>query len=546
MFRLSERVVPIVEPHAKIGKKIQSVEGNAKKNIKKSEIIFDDHLLPFDEFLKRHDTSIELGLKSKCVDDRRFRDGKNVLPKKKCDSHVKKYLIELLGSFNAIMWTASILCLLCWKPLGMPNPDKYNLILSCILSATIVCQATFSFVQQFRTDNLIASFEKLMPHKTMVLRDGNWKNVNTWELVVGDVVQLNAGDKVPADIRVVQCNQASVETSSLTGESEPIRLSVNTVNANPYETRNIVFFGSMLLEGTLTGIVFQTGKQTVMSKIADLTQNTAIDLSTMEREINYFAMVISFLAITTGIFAYFLWYFLVKLYHPDYLQYTGILIACIGLVVSYIPEGLQIAVTMTLTLVANKMKNVNVLVKKLSIIETLGSTTVIASDKTGTITMNRMTLANLMVCGADEANLLDVDTKAQPPGLYMILMKFAVLCNKAIMIDQADSDQSPLTADKEEKFIGSPTECGILKSTMSFVNVKKIRMDNPMVFEIPFNSKYKYHASIHRLSEFHDWKTSESKAISNMAHGNTHLLIMKGQSSNAKKSLRMRWMAKQP
>jgi sodium/potassium-transporting ATPase subunit alpha len=80
-----------------------------------------------------------------------------------------------------------------------------------------------------------------------------------------------------------------------------------------------VFFGSMLLEGTLTGIVFQTAKQTVMSKIADLTQNTAKDLSTMEREINYFSMVISFLAITTGIFAYFLWFFLVKFYHPDYL-----------------------------------------------------------------------------------------------------------------------------------------------------------------------------------------------------------------------------------
>jgi P-type E1-E2 ATPase len=79
----------------------------------------------------------------------------------------------------------------------------------------------------------MASFEKLMPHKTTVLRDRNWKNVKTWELVVGDVVQLNAGDKVPADIRVVQCNQASVETSSLTGESEPIRLSVNTVNENP-------------------------------------------------------------------------------------------------------------------------------------------------------------------------------------------------------------------------------------------------------------------------------------------------------------------------
>ncbi len=221
------------------------------------------------------------------------------------------------------------------------------------------------------------------------------------------------------------------------------------------------------------------------------------------------------------------------------------MIACINLVESYIPEGLQIAVTMTLTLVASKMKNVNVLVKKLSIIETLGSTTVVASDKTGTITMNRMTLANLMVFCVDEANLLGIDTTVQLPGLYMILMKFSILCNKAIMNDQAESDQSPMAADKEEKFIGSP-ECGILKSRMSFFNVNKIRMDSPMVFEIPFNLKYKYHASIHRLSELHDWKTCESKAISHMALGNTHLLIMKGQSFIDKKSLIMGWMAKQP
>ncbi len=517
-MRLNECVFPVDQKLEPIEESKQDDDDKARKTIKKSEIVFDDHLLPLDVFLNRYETNIKQGLTNEVVEARRTINGKNLVPKKKRDPHLKTFLIELLGGFNAILWAASTLCLVCWKPLGMPNPDKYYLVLSCLLSITIVSQATFTFVQQFRTDSLMASFEKLMPHVTTVLRDGNWKHINTWELVVGDVVQLNAGDKVPADIRVTQCNQASVETSALTGEAEPVRLSVTAISTNPYETKNIVFFGSMLLEGSLTGVVFQTGKLTVMSKIADLTENTKKDLSTMEREVNYFATVVGSLAVSTGVVAYLIWFFIIKFYHPDYLQYTGILIACIGVVVSCIPEGLQIAVTMTLTLVANKMKNVNVLVKKLSIIETLGSTTVIASDKTGTITMNKMSLANLVICGLDETNLLkSINTSVS--GAYLTLMRFAGLCNKAII----DQNQVPL---KDEKMlIGSPTDCGILKSIMPFVDVNKLRMENPMVFEIPFNSKHKYHASIHRLGQS---DLVEPVSINTLKNENTHLIIMKG------------------
>ncbi len=212
----------------------------------KSEIVFDDHLIPLDEFLSRHETRLDCGLDRRAVDVRRLRDGKNILPPKKGENPVLTFVKELLSGFNILMWIAAILCLICYQPLGAPNPDPFNLILAIVLVVGVVVQSTFSFYQQRNTDNLMASFEKLMPHKTTVRRNGDWETINTWELVVGDVVQLTAGDKIPADLRLTQCNQASVEASSLTGESEPIRVSVTQVDANPYETKSFTQFCCLL------------------------------------------------------------------------------------------------------------------------------------------------------------------------------------------------------------------------------------------------------------------------------------------------------------
>ncbi len=518
-------VAPIPEKLTKPNEASNNVEdklGKLATMKMKSEIVFDDHLIPLDEFLVRYTTKLDYGLDSKTVDDRQQRDGKNILPQKKGENQFVTYLKELFGGFNILMWFASFLCFICWKPLGEPHPDNFILILAIILAVSVICQSTFSFYQQYQTDNLMASFEKLMPHKTTVLRNGAWETVNTWELVVGDIVQLTAGDKIPADLRITACNQASVETSSLTGESEPVKVSTTQIDSNPYETNNIVFFGSMMVEGTLTGVVFQVGKNTVMAKIADLTQSTKKDMSTMEREVNLFAIFIGCLAVLCFLVTFFVWLGIIRVQHPFYMTYSNILVACMSCLVSVVPVGLQTAVTMTLTLVAKKMKSVNVLVKKLSIIETLGSTTVIASDKTGTITQNKMKLANIFICGHQTKNLIE-DTNAAISEIYYLMMKFTGLCNKAIV-------EHPNREDRvygENQFIGSPTECGILKSIMRHVPVEKIRSENPTVFEIPFNSRYKYHVSVHRLDQ--NLIGPEFESILELMHGNTHLLIMKGK-----------------
>jgi sodium/potassium-transporting ATPase subunit alpha len=277
----------------------------------------------------------------------------------------------------------------------------------------------------------------------------------------------------------------------------------------------------MLLEGTLEGVVFQVGKNTVMARIADLTQSQRREMTTMEREVNLFAILIGCIGVFGFFLTFFVWLAVIRQQHPMYLNYTNVLVASMSCLVSVIPEGLQVAVTMTLTLVAKKMKNLNVLVKKLSIIETLGSTTVIASDKTGTITQNRMTLANLFICGHETYRLITEtgQQKAFSPA-YALMMKLAGLCNKAIQNKNHD-------AQGEQEFIGSPTECGILKSIMQHIAVDQVRLQNPTVFEIPFNSRYKYMATVHRLD-----KTligPELVAIGEIMHNSTHLVIMKGK-----------------
>ena len=171
---------------------------------------------------------------------------------------------------------------------------------------------------------------------------------------------------------------------------------------------------------------------------------------------------------------------------------------------------------MTLSLVAQKMKKNNVLIKKMSIIETLGSTTVIASDKTGTITMNKMTLSHISMYSVHDENLLGLKVEDLNDN-YKTLLTMAGLCNKAIV----EEDE----ARGMKQFIGSPTECAILKAVCHYVDISKKRNENPIEFEIPFNSRYKYHLSVHKLTSI----STLPKELKLEVIGNkTHLCVIKG------------------
>ena len=312
----------------------------ARTNLRQNKkIIFDDHLIELDEFIKRYETSISDGLSDSQVKIRQERDGKNVLTKKKSKPLILRYLNEVFGGYNVILWIATILCFICWRPLGGEEPSVYNLVLAIFLFVAIIIQSTFSFLNQCRSDNLMASFEKMMPSKTSVRRNGKWIEEDSTKLVVGDVVRLSSGEKIPADLRIIECKQASVDKSFLTGECEPVRLSLTSIDSNLYETKNIAMFGSLVMEGNAIGIIFKIGDDTVIAKISSLVLNTKGKITTMQREINYFALVIGSLSIGTGFLTFIIWFLFIKPYHPTFLDYSGIISACIGVVVSFFPEG---------------------------------------------------------------------------------------------------------------------------------------------------------------------------------------------------------------
>ena len=182
---------------------------NSASKKQKLDIVFDDHLIDLNEFIYRYETSLTEGLNDEQIKSRLERDGKNIMTKKKSKPLIVRYLVEVFGGYNIIMWFAAIASVICWRPLGGDNPSPYNLVLAIFLLVSILFQATFSFFQQCKSDNLMASFEKFMPSKACVLRMGKWKDVDSSELVVGDVVKLSSGEKIPADLRIFEYYIAS-------------------------------------------------------------------------------------------------------------------------------------------------------------------------------------------------------------------------------------------------------------------------------------------------------------------------------------------------
>lgn len=272
------------------------------------------------------------------------------------------------------------------------------------------------------------SFKNLVPQYAAVLRDGEINTVTTDTIVKGDIVEVKFGDRVPADIRILEAHGLKVDNSSLTGESEPQVRSAEFTHENPLETRNLAFFSTNVLEGTCRGVVIATGDNTVMGRIANLAAGLDDVQSPISREIQLFIRFITIFAIILG-----LSFFGISLM----LGYSFIdaVVFLIGIIVANVPEGLLVTVTVCLTLTAKRMASKNCLVKNLEAVETLGSTSTICSDKTGTLTQNRMTVAHLWY----DQTIVESDTTESFQGSsfnnedksFSALLLCAALCNSA-------------------------------------------------------------------------------------------------------------------
>nr|CDJ80854.1 ATPase and Haloacid dehalogenase hydrolase domain containing protein [Haemonchus contortus] len=421
-----------------------------------------------------------------------------------------KLLQNLFGGFNMLLWIASLASMVGYfmeKQEYGEETKADNLYLAITLATVVTITGLFSFYQEAKSGNIMSSFANMIPSMAHVIRDGRIIDVKVDDVVLGDIVEISGGDKVPADIRIFQARGLKVDNSSLTGESEPQTRSPEFTHNNPLESKNVAMFSTNVLEGSGRGVVILTADNTVVGRIAALTAQVTSGPSPIAKEIYHFIHVITFVALGVGVT-----FFVLSIIYG----YTLIqaLIYFMGIVVANVPEGIVATVTVCLTLTAVKMRRKHCLVKNLEAVETLGSTSTICSDKTGTLTQNRMTITHLWCDGKiDEAEQCLPNGKLRGKkmhrmeGTFKLLIRCAVLCSRSKFKNEDFSVPLP-----KREVAGDASETAIMKYCELLLGdggTKKMRDKKPKVAEIPFNSTNKYQVSIHQ-------------------NGDRYLLVMKG------------------
>ncbi|XP_050440876.1 sodium/potassium-transporting ATPase subunit alpha isoform X4 [Adelges cooleyi] len=430
----------------------------------------DYHKITLDELYQRFGTHPEAGLTHAKARENLERDGPNTLTPPKTTPEWIKFSKQIFGGFSALLWVGAFLCFLAHKAETSTTNDA--------------------------NDDYFA----------VVIRQGEALTLRAEDITLGDLVELKFGDRVPADLRIIESHSLKVDNSSLTGESEPQSRTPEYTHDDPLETKNLVFSTTHAVEGTGKGVVIACGDNTVMGRIAELASSLESRPTPIAREIIRFVNFVNLTAIVIGLLL-----FIIALMMGCY--WLDAIVFLIGFLVAAVPEGLLATVTVCLTLTAKRMASKNCLVKNLEAVETLGSTSTICSDKTGTLTQNRMTVAHMWF----DNQIIEADTTEDQSGVqydrsspgFRALARIATLCSRAEF--KAGQDGVPIL---KKEVNGDASEAALLKCmTLALGDVMTIRRRNRKVCEIPFNSTNKYQVSIHETEDPTDSR---------------HLLVMKG------------------
>jgi sodium/potassium-transporting ATPase subunit alpha len=344
------------------------------------------HTLPLEAVQKRLLTSLTQGLTTEQVELRLQEHGKNT-PSKPPSDLFSRIIGYLFGGFGSVLLIGGILVTITYQPLGNPNPQIANLALAIVLYAVFVIQALFNAWQDWSSSRTMASITGMLPDECFVLRNGHRVEMLATEIVPGDILYIKSGNKLPADVRFAEVSSdAKFDRSILTGESAPVPGSINSTDNNYLETHCIGMQGTHCISGSALGICVSTGDKTVFGKIAKLTNSPKTAMTLLQKEILRFIIIICSLMIFFNIVVIVCWGAWLRKDHPDWISVAGLIVDVVTVAVAFIPEGLPIALTASLTITAGIMKSNDVLCKSLKTVETLGSVSVICSDKTGTLT----------------------------------------------------------------------------------------------------------------------------------------------------------------
>ncbi len=420
----------------------------------------DEHKIDLEELFRRLNTN-ENGLSSAEAEKRQQQYGFNVLEIKRKVPLVLKFAKHLFNFFGILLWVGAILAFLSEKL----SPGMGNYYIGFALAGVVVLNAVFTFILEYESERIMENFRNMMPATIEIFRDQTRKNINASDIVPGDIIYLEEGIKVPADGRLIEANSLKVDNSSLTGESEPQLRKLLCTHENILESRNMVFSGTTVQFGNGRAVVYSTGMNTQIGRIAGLTKEVEEVRSPLGRELNHFIRVISIIAIVLGVT-----FFTVGFIHGEKL--IASFIFAIGIIVANVPEGLLPTVTLSLSMASNRMAKKMVLIKRLESVETLGSTTVICTDKTGTITENRISV-NTLFLNYEERNVNEKGLE-RFAGIEEIL-RICVLCNNA-------------RRSEGEEYHGDPTETALLRYSAKYVDIEQVIRNNARIHESPFDS----------------------------------------------------------
>merc|ERR1711953_282974 len=462
----------------------------------KKELEVDVHKLPQDELFKRFGVNPATGLTASQAKAAFEKHGPNALTPPPTTPEWVKFLQALFGGFAMLLWLGAVLCFIAYsiQATTMEQPPDDNLYLGIVLTAVVVITGIFSYYQESKSSKIMESFKNMVPQYALCLRNGEKVTIQATELTLGDIVEVKFGGRIPADLRVLEARSFKVDNSSLTGESEPQSRGPDFTHENPLETKNFAFFSTNAVEGTCTGMVVNIGDWTVMGRIAGLASGLEMGDTPIAKEIAHFIHIITGVAVFLGV-SFFIIAFILGY------NWLDAVIFLIGIIVANVPEGLLATVTVCLTLTAKRMAAKNCLVKNLEAVETLGSTSCICSDKTGTLTQNRMTVAHMWF----DNKIVEADTSEDQSGNafdksapgWKTLERVAMLCNRA----EFKGGQNEVRILKRE-VNGDASEAAILKCTeLTNGNVMDYRAKNKKLVEIPFNSTNKFQVSIHETSD---------------------------------------------
>ena len=403
--------------------------------------------------------------------------GPNQVARARRESVLWQFAKEFIHFFALILWLAAGLAF--WAHWN--DPEQGMATLGFAVVGVIVVNGVFSFWQVYRAERALDALEKLLPHQVNVLRDGVYSQIPAAQLVPGDVISLEAGDLIPADSRLVEAFGLRVDVATVTGESLPKARDAHPSSEETFlRSRNAMLAGTTVVSGNGRAVVCATGEHTEFGKIAHLTQTVRHASFPLQREIAFLSRVVAILATALGVI-----FFLIGLTIP--LSFTQNLLFAIGIIVANVPEGLLPTVTLSLALGAQRMARRNVIIRHLPAVETLGSATAICTDKTGTLTENRMHVRRLHLGGmfhevTDEARITAL--AARHPQFFEALR----LCHN--LKETGD----PGT----QAYLGDPTEVALVELA---AHVKSADLAAARVDEVPFDSDRRRMSTLMRTSQ---------------------------------------------